>query len=124
MVPGTPVYHSADYAAPRQILSLSELLRMVQIFRCGGYSPAPEGATEDGFIPMAEVGKGALSGHHAADYDPADWVVSLGELLRVVQLYNAEGYLRDSSQPDGFLPISDTSDRRFSEYGCRNAACN
>jgi len=116
-------FHSADYAAPKQRLGLSEVLRVVQIFRCGSYGPGPEGATEDGFIPMHAIGKGPADGHHSADYNPADWVLSLGELLRVVQLYNAEGYLHDSSQPDGFLPIFDTSDRRFSEYGCRNAAC-
>ena len=41
--------HSADYAEPAWVLTLSELLRTVQLFNLGNFTPCPEGESEDGF---------------------------------------------------------------------------
>lgn len=48
--------HSGDYAEPQWSLSLSEILRLVQIFQLGGYETCTEGETEDGYCPMASEG--------------------------------------------------------------------
>ena len=41
--------HDADYATPLWQISLSELLRMVQLFALGEYEPCAEGESDDGF---------------------------------------------------------------------------
>jgi hypothetical protein len=41
--------HSADYAEPAWVLTLSELLRAVQLFNLGRFASCPEGESEDGF---------------------------------------------------------------------------
>ena len=80
-------------------LSLSELLRLVQLYNLGGFHCAPE--TEDGFAP----GSGNIAcTPHASDHAPRDWSISLGELLRVIQVYNAGGYSPCISGEDGFCP--------------------
>ncbi len=92
------VYHTAD-TSPDYLISLSELLRVIQFYNVGGVQCA-EG-TEDGFAPGAgEVGCGA----HDSDYAPQDWVVSLSELLRLIQFYNTPGYsvCGDPESEDGF----------------------
>ncbi|MBI1319774.1 MAG: hypothetical protein GC168_12630 [Candidatus Hydrogenedens sp.] len=120
--PSDPDYHSADYREPRNVITLSEVLRLVQLFHFGSYAAAEVG-TEDGYLTGGTEAE-PEGVPHDADYDPEDWQLELNELLRVIQFFNADGYLRDATQPDGFLPIFDTSDRRFSTYGCRNPACN
>ena len=45
--------------------------------------------------------------HHSADYDPADWQISVFELLRVVTLHNNGLYYKvDPAGPDGFSPVA------------------
>ena len=81
-------------------LSLSEVLRVVQLYNAGGYSA--EADTEDGYVP----GSGKQAGvPHDADYT-GDWSIDISELLRVVQLFNAPGgaYYRASGTEDGFVP--------------------
>ena len=56
--------------------------------------------TEDGFDP-------GLGGDHACaphdiDYAPQDWVVSLSELLRVIQFYNLKAYHACEGGEGGF----------------------
>jgi lysophospholipase L1-like esterase len=49
-------FHSSDYTEPRWIITLSELLRSVQLFNMNGYWPCPE-ASEDGFCAGDKPGK-------------------------------------------------------------------
>jgi hypothetical protein len=49
-------FHSSDYAEPHWIITLSELLRSVQIFNMNGYWPCPENS-EDGFCAGGKPGK-------------------------------------------------------------------
>jgi hypothetical protein len=87
------------------VVDLDELLRVIQLYNTLGYhcASAP-GETEDGYVP----GPGA--NHDCAPYDtdyaPQDWVVSLDELLRVIQFYNTLGYhyCPQDGTEDGFCP--------------------
>ena len=92
--------HSADVNHDWH-LSLSEVLRVVQLYNSGGYSA--ETGTEDGYAPG--VGGKQAGSPHNADYN-GDWSVDISELLRVVQLFNAPGgaYYRASGTEDGFVP--------------------
>jgi hypothetical protein len=95
---GSP-FHSADSDTDGRI-SLSELLRVVQLYNHGGYHPA--NGSEDGFAP----GTGAHTAlPHAADCAPQDWTVGLSEFLRVAQLYSAKSYTPSSDSEDGFAPV-------------------
>lgn len=92
------VYHTAD-TSPDYLISLSELLRVIQFYNVGGLHC--EGGTEDGFDP--EPGDTGCAAHDS-DYAPQDWVVSLSELLRLIQFYNTPGYhpCADLDTEDGF----------------------
>ena len=92
-------FHHADYLNCDWSISLSELLRMVQLMHFDHYQPSPTG--EDGFGPASELPV-QLEGHHDADYNPSDWQIELTELLRVVQLFNAERYETDPESEDGY----------------------
>ncbi len=90
-------YHRADYAPTDYNITLSELLRMIQLYNKIGYHCDANG--EDGY--------GAGYGHaeckpHSADYNPTNWRIDLTELLRVIQIYNSSGYHEDTSGEDGF----------------------
>jgi hypothetical protein len=91
--------HDGDLNGDGQI-SLSELLRMVQLFNIGGYH-CDTGA-EDGFA----VGGGDRDecDPHSLDYAPSDWEVQMSELLRGIQFYNAGGYAANPGTEDGFAP--------------------
>jgi len=81
-------------------LSLSELLRVVQLYESGAHSCAetPD-ATEDGFL----LGPGAQDcAAHTADYNPEDWSFSLSELLRMIETYNVGFYEACGGSEDGF----------------------
>lgn len=96
--------HSADYLEPKGIISLTELLRVIQFYNLGIYSC--DGAGEDGFQPG---GDGCTGPYHDADYAPADGRISLFEALRLIQFYNAGGYSRVCIESeDGFTPIPGT----------------
>lgn len=97
-----PDIHTTDINAD-QVISLSELLRVVQLFSYGGYHCAPvESPTEDGLAMGDNPAAHACAGC-SADYAPKDWSIDLGELLRVVQLYNSiTGYGPCVSGEDGF----------------------
>ena len=91
-------FHSADVDEDGAI-SLSELLRAVQLYNSGGYQCDP--AAEDGYSP-------APGGHacapHDGDYTPQDWELNLVELLRLIQIYNCAGYTACADGEDGFCP--------------------
>lgn len=94
--------HDADYIDANGKISLSELLRVIQLNRFGYYRKSVTG--EDGFARDAGPSS-ATSGYHNADYNPSDWQISITELLRVIQLYNAVAYVDAVDEEDGFLPF-------------------
>lgn len=84
-----PEVHSADPDADGRI-NLSELLRVVQFYNTGVYSCAPDWyGSEDGYLPGAGD---TQCPPHSSDYHPQDWIISLYELMRLVQFYNLGGY--------------------------------
>jgi len=93
--------HSGDTDADGTV-SLAELLRLIQLYNAGGYGC--EITSSDGYAP-GEPGKGldTTCPPHASDYLETDGSISLGELLRLVQVYNLGGYT--------FCP--DTAEDRF-----------
>lgn len=94
-------HHSADYKPSDYQISLSELLRVVQLYNVSDYRCNSQ--SEDGY------GSGSGGGEcfiHSSDNN-GDWRISLGELLRIIQLYNSGGYHLSPDQPDGVAPDSD-----------------
>jgi hypothetical protein len=96
---GAQTFHSADTTLPQPGLSLSELVRVVQLYNAGQLHCEP--GSEDAFAPGAGAEDCAP---HDADYAPADWSISLSELLRVIQLFNAGAYRCCIDGEDGFCP--------------------
>jgi len=95
-----PKPHTTDQDANRRI-GLSELLRVIQFYAIGAFHC--DAGTEDRFAPGADATAQACT-RHSADYAPQDWSISLQELLRVVQLYNAGYYTPCEAGEDGFCP--------------------
>lgn len=60
--------------------------------------------TEDGYVPGA--GANHACSPYDTDYNPADFVIDLPELLRIIQFYNSLGYhyCPDDETEDGFCP--------------------
>ena len=78
--------HSGDQDRDESF-SLSELLRMIQLFASDEISC--DGAGEDGYA----IGAGDQScPHHSSDYAPQDWQISFSEVLRFLQLFNLNAY--------------------------------
>ncbi|MHB8765614.1 MAG: carboxypeptidase-like regulatory domain-containing protein, partial [Deferrisomatales bacterium] len=103
-------YHSADYVAPQDWkFSLSELLRVIQLYNLNEYScDAGTPWQDEGYRPGAGD---RTCAPHKGDYlvgsgpaKGADWKIGLSELLRVIQLYNLGGYHGDSAGEDGYEP--------------------
>lgn len=93
-------YHSADYNPPDNKISLSELLRVIQLYNKVVYHCDLDGE-EDKYAP----GDGDQTcTPHDSDYKPEDWRINLSELLRLIQFYNASGYKIESGGEDGFAP--------------------
>jgi len=98
---GEAAIHSADQNGDGQ-LSLSELLRVVQIYNSIGYHCTDEvEPTEDGFLPGVDLGNQTCA-PHASDYAPQDWSVSLSELLRAIQFFNTGAYHACPEAEDGY----------------------
>ncbi len=76
------------------------MLRVIQIFNYGSYGC--DDTTEDGYGPG--TGKDRNCRPHSADFRVVDWKIDLSELLRVIQLYNAKGYILQEGSEDGFAP--------------------
>ncbi len=101
-LPGAP--HTADRNADLAI-DLGELLRVIQFFNSNGLCCAV--GSEDGYAP-APCDGGTDCAPHAADFNPADFQITLSELLRVVQFFNVNGYTPcpDAGTEDGFCPAT------------------
>jgi hypothetical protein len=87
------------------VISLSELLRVIQFYNSGGlHCVDTPGDTEDGYVPGPGLNQACTP--HDTDYDPEDWFISLSELLRTIQFYNSLGYnyCPEQDTEDGFCP--------------------
>lgn len=95
-VQGAPVYdHTAD-ADTNGRLDLGELLGIIQLFNFGRYHCEGEA-----FLP----GPGNTScTAHSCDYQPAqpDFIISLSELLRGIQIYTQQAYYACEEGEDGY----------------------
>lgn len=100
---GRAQYHAADQNRDG-VISLSELLRVLQLYNVGEYCYLP--GTEDNFTPGLGQRESCLT--HTADNSPQDWRIDHSELLRMVQLYNAAGYILCPGEEteDGFCVFS------------------
>ncbi|MBI1318103.1 MAG: hypothetical protein GC168_04015 [Candidatus Hydrogenedens sp.] len=103
---GLGVVHTADTNGNKRF-DLPELMRLIQIYNTGGYRCAPSpGDTEDGFEVSYRGARGVDNGCAPNDSDyqgVADGQISLGELLRALQLYNLGGhYDCGAAGEDGF----------------------
>ncbi len=100
--------HSADTNADMKF-SLGELLRVIELYnyrngttRTGAYTE--QHGTEDGFVPGPDGG--LLTKFHSADTN-IDGKLSLGELLRVIELYN---YRVGTTRTGQYRPQAGTED--------------
>lgn len=100
---GNSPIHNADQDGDGSI-ALGELLRVIQLYNAGGYDCTEDpDATEDGFeIAVAkELSPSCLP--HASDYQGTpDGLISLSELLRLIQLYNLQAIVPCVQSEDGF----------------------
>ena len=98
-----PSIHSADQNGDN-VISLSELLRVIQFYNAAGYHCAdPPESTEDGFASGPNPAQQDCAPHNS-DYNPQNWVIGLSELLRIIQFFNGEGY---HACPDAEPPAED-----------------
>ncbi len=119
-LPTRPLWHAADTNRDFSI-SLSELLRVIELYntrhgsqRTGRY--AMDTSSFDGFATdTTATGPAVLGRYHTADTN-RDGQLSLGELLRVIELYNFRGgstrigtYRLNPDSADGFEPGFDGS---------------
>ena len=83
------------------VLSLSEMLRTIQLYNVGQYSCSAN--TEDGYQPGEGV-RDCLP--HDLDYTGDAWHLELSEVLRMVQFFNLEEgvYHINPASEDGFAP--------------------
>lgn len=111
-----PSHHNADANFDGRI-GLGELLRVIQFYNSNGYGCDPPGSdppTEDGFRP----GPGDEGcARHDSDYQDPPWRISLSELLRLIQIYNARTYGFDPRTEDGFTPIFTPEDTTATALG-------
>ena len=75
----------------------------MQLFNSGEFDCGD--GSEDGFQP-GEHADSHPCFPHSSDYNPQDWRISLSEVLRAVQLYNAGGYhpCPEAGTEDGYCP--------------------
>jgi len=91
------VIHSADQNGDHAI-SLTKLLGVIQLYNANEFHCE---------LTVYLPGPGTVGcDTHASDYAPADWSISLSELLRSIQLFTAGGY-KNCALPDadGFCSL-------------------
>ncbi|MCX8065396.1 MAG: hypothetical protein N3G21_09530 [Candidatus Hydrogenedentes bacterium] len=84
-----PDFQSTDTNQNYKI-ELAELLRIIQFFNSSGFHC--EEGTEDGYAPGYDGYDNFSCGLHTADYYPPNWHISIEEVLRAIQFFNAVGY--------------------------------
>ena len=102
------IIYSSDTNGDK-VVSLSEVVRVVQLFGAGGYTClALPGESEDGYEPLGAKGNFSCALPHAADVSGApDGVISLSELLRVIQFFSTGGIeFCEGLSEDDFCPAS------------------
>jgi hypothetical protein len=102
------IIYSSDTNGDK-VVSLSEVVRVVQLFGAGGYTClALPGESEDGYEPLGAKGNFSCVLPHAADVSGApDGVISLSELLRVIQFFSTGGIeFCEGLSEDDFCPAS------------------
>lgn len=99
---------SAQHTADQNddfVVSLSELLRVIQFFNSDGLHCDEIG--EDGYAP----GLGDTTcAPHDSDYNAQDWDIVLSELLRLIQFYNVGEYHCDLAGEDGYVTGAGSQD--------------
>jgi hypothetical protein len=95
-----PIVHSADQNGD-YVISLTEMLRVTQLHNLLGLHC--DSTTEDGFAP-GWIGDQTDCLPHSSDYNPQDWRIDLGELLRIIQFFNIGTYHECAEGEDGFCP--------------------
>jgi len=97
--------HDADWHNGTDLrIDLTELLRLIQLYKAGGYHCAAAGeTTDDGFAPYGDAA-GQDCFPHDLDYNPPDGRISFAELLRAVQFYNSPACYPCTTGEDGFCP--------------------
>jgi DNA-binding beta-propeller fold protein YncE len=87
---------SLNAALVPEVIGMSQLLRVIQLYSSGGYHC--DASTEDGYGP----GQGDKNcTPHCLDSAPQDWQVGLNELLRLIQMSNISG---ENAKTGGFAP--------------------
>lgn len=90
--------HNQDFT-----IDLDELMRVIQFYNSSGFRCKGAGSqSEDTY--MAGAGEEHGCTPHDIDRAPRDWTISIDELLRCIQLYNALAYYYcpDGGTEDGF----------------------
>ncbi len=99
---GAGVFHASDTTFDSRV-DFSEMLRGIQFYNFGEYHCAEVGATEDGY----DVGTGVRDCPlHDLDFLIGDWSISLSELLRLIQLYNSNGFVLERPGDEGLTFLS------------------
>ena len=96
------VHHTLDYNSANYLISVSEILRVIQFYNLGGYHCAI--GTEDGYEPGLPGTPDMSCVPHDSDYNPRNWQISVSEILRVIQFYNLGGYHVEEGTEDGYAP--------------------
>ena len=94
--------HAADTQEDFWEIDIDELYRVVDdLYDNEDYQIS--NSTDDGYAP----GTGYYAGYkHHTDYNPANWAITLTEILRLIQFYNSAGYEVDPNGEDGFAPVA------------------
>jgi hypothetical protein len=95
----TGEYHSGDMDMDN-VVSMPELLRVIQLFNLNMGQYVCDGTTEDGYASGNDAAKRTCM-QHSADSDD-DWTFSLSELLRVIQFWSLGGYHKATPADEGF----------------------
>ncbi len=96
------IHHTLDYNPANNLISVSEILRVIQFYNIGGYHCAV--GTEDGYQPGLPGTPDPSWVPHDNDYNPQDWKINVSEILRPIQFYNLGGYHVAESTEDGYAP--------------------
>lgn len=103
---GAHLFHSGDSSRDFRF-SLGELLRMNQLYREtpeAAYHCDPDGVEADGYA-AGENAAAQDCDPHRGDYNPQDWRFSVGEMVRITQLFMGtadHAYHPDIDGEDGF----------------------